>query len=248
MPSLSLFDSIRDGSFFHGESNKMGKCKYKDEELIGFESGKLTVVKVYYNNKQRHVICKCSCGKEIDFLSLIFISRRPKSCGCAKNNGTKPKHNMWGTRIYEVWADMKNRCCCEKSKCYKNYGGRGIIVCKKWMEFINFYNWAINNGYSDNLTLDRIDNNKGYSPDNCRFTDRHIQIVNQRIRRENKSGYKGVWWNEKEERWESYININHKKYHLGKYKNKKEAVEARNKFIIDNNLKEYPIQEWKGVK
>ena len=156
------------------------------------------------------------------------------------------KHNLRGTRIYFTWANMKARCYNKNTKFYKNYGGRGITVCVEWLEFIKFHDWAMNNGYSENLTLDRIDNNKGYSPENCRFVERHIQLVNQRVRKENKSGYKGLWWNKNEKKWESYINIRKKKYHLGKFRNKKDALEARNNFIIKNNLTEYSIQEWRG--
>lgn len=92
------------------------------------------------------------------------------------------KHGMGSThnRLYRIWSNMKSRCNNPKASRYDRYGGRGIMVCSEWMhDFESFYNWSINHGYSDELSLDRIDGDKGYSPDNCRWVDGHCQNKNK---------------------------------------------------------------------
>ena len=91
--------------------------------------------------------------------------------------------NYSKTRLYRKWASMKNRCNRPSHKDFHNYGGRGIKVCDEWNDFSTFAEWAISNGYTDGVTLDRIDNNKGYSPDNCRFVDYLTQENNRRNNR-----------------------------------------------------------------
>ncbi len=91
------------------------------------------------------------------------------------------KHGKTGSRLYEVWHHMKSRCYYTKNKNYNAYGGRGIAVCDEWKnDFMSFYNWAMENGYDDTLTIDRIDNNKGYEPSNCRWVDMKQQSRNRR--------------------------------------------------------------------
>jgi len=94
-------------------------------------------------------------------------------------NNFSYKHGGFGTRLYRIWFSMKARCFNSNNKFYKNYGGRGIKVCNKWLEFIPFRDWALNNGYAENLEIDRIDNDKGYYPENCHWTTTAINCQNR---------------------------------------------------------------------
>ncbi len=134
-------------------------------------------------------------------------------------------HGFSNTKIYKVWADMINRCENKNVKSYKNYGARGIKVCKEWREsFLAFYNY-MGNPINKNDTLDRIDVNGNYEPGNCRWTDRVTQSRNQRIPKTNTSGYKGVYRCGK--KWVAQIRFNKKTRHLGVFETIEEAIQAR---------------------
>lgn len=150
------------------------------KDLTGKKFNKLLVLERVENDKKGRVMykCKCDCGNFKIIRSSSIISGNTKSCGCAK--GRKNNNPYYGTRLYSIWSNMKNRCMNPKYKKFNDYGGRGINVCNKWLKFEYFKNWALSNGYADNLQIDRIDNNKGYNPNNCRFITPKLNSSNKR--------------------------------------------------------------------
>jgi hypothetical protein len=157
--------------------------------IEGQKYNHITVIKKSYKNKARAqmYLCKCDCGKEYYLVS----SRIGKniSCGCVRPpKGYNKKHGCSYTRLYKVWSQMKDRCLNPKSKRYEEYGGRGITIHPEWMEYVNFSKWAYENGYDGNAkfmkcTLDRIDCDGNYEPDNCRWVDMKRQGNNRRNNR-----------------------------------------------------------------
>lgn len=183
-------------------------------------------------SKNRFGLFVCSfCGNEFSARISYIRSGHTKGCGCHRG---KYVHGLYKHRLYVIWADMKQRCYNINNTSYKNYGARGVKICSDWKNnFMCFYTWAINNGYDNALTVDRINCAGDYCPENCRFSTKTIQSRNKR---QIPNKVPGIRFLEKLNKWYARIKVNRKEIYLGVYSAKEEAIMARNQYIINNNL------------
>lgn len=161
---------------------------------VGERFGKLVILETFQRQQPsgrnvRYCRCKCDCGNEKVISFEHLRNRHTTSCGCVQKNKVRERfttHNQSNTRLYRIYAGIKNRCYNVNEPKYKYYGGRGIVLCKEWeSDFLSFKKWAEQNGYDKNApkmrcTIDRIDVNGNYEPANCRWVDQETQCKNKR--------------------------------------------------------------------
>lgn len=192
------------------------------KDKTGLKFGKLKVLrfigKVIKNNKLRYMYeCKCDCGNIVIRESNTLREDHICSCGCYKGGVQNKKHGLWSydNKLYAVWQTMKARCYRQNKTKFYAYGGRGIKICNEWKnDFENFYNWAINNGYKEGLSIDRIDVNGNYEPSNCQW------VTNKKQARNKRNNVFIEFNNEKHclSEWAEILNINYKVLHNRLYK------------------------------
>lgn len=158
----------------------------RKKDYVGQTSGRLTVIGETVENGKRKLVCRCECGNTKNILPSNFSRGHTLSCGCLKNDiissGAHTTHGLRSKniRLYNIWKGMRKRCRNPKSNRWERYGGRGITVCDEWDDYSVFYQWAMKSGYSDELSIDRIDNDKGYYPGNCRWSSPKEQANNRK--------------------------------------------------------------------
>lgn len=156
--------------------------------MTGMRFGRLVVIGLDHihitpsGQTKRFWLCQCDCGNQKAVASQQLTGGGTQSCGCYRReymSEHKSTHRLTNTRIYHIHQTMIARCEVPTSYRYKYYGAKGVTVCDEWHTFENFYTWATNNGYEETLTLDRIDVNKGYCPENCRWVSWTVQQNNK---------------------------------------------------------------------
>jgi len=183
--------------------------------------------------RYRYGLYECQyCGKEFEVITRDTKKGHTKSCGCQKGGIT---HGLRNNKFYMTWKNMMGRCYNLKNKHYQSYGGRGISVCIDWQDLANFISWA-ESTYIEGMTMDRINNDGNYEPTNIRWSDKTTQAINQRIMKNNKSGYVGIYYYKKYNTWGANIRINKILKQIGSFKTIEEAVQARDNYITQNNL------------
>lgn len=211
-------------------------------DLTGQAFGRLTVVRRAGtgNTGQSNWECLCECGKTANVLSDNLRRGKQVSCGCYHlETITTHGHSRKGkiTPEYRAWQGMKRRCTDVNHEDYVNYGGRGITVCEQWESSFETFLEDMGKKPSKRHSIDRIFTDGNYEPSNCRWSTHSEQTINQRLRKTNTSGHKGITWETRRNKWLAKITLNRKSIHLGNFEKIEDAIEARNKAEIKYHKK-----------
>lgn len=210
----------------------------------GFPDSRLIVLRQVEDriasSGKRFARWECMCNCENHTIKIIQQTHLRQgdilSCGCLgkeRRQASVTKHGKSSTRLYHIWVGIKERCYNSNNDFYYCYGGRGIIMCDEWEnDFMSFYNWAIANGYKEAATweecsIERIDVNGNYCPENCKWSNKFEQAINHRTQKNNTSGIRGVHWDSDHKKWCSRIGVHNKRVHLGFFDSKEEAIKTR---------------------
>ena len=166
------------------------------EDIKGKKYGRLLAIKPTHDRQNGHIVwlCKCDCGNTHRVIASVLKRGGSLSCGCYRRD-LHYIHGGKGTRLYEIWKNIRQRCYNSNNPKYHRYGGRGILICKEWQSFNKFKWWSLLNGYEDHLVIDRIDNDGDYCPENCQWLTvsqsskkRHLDNPHQIKRRDMMGG------------------------------------------------------------
>lgn len=224
----------------------MGKVK----DLTGMTFGRLKVIEFAGIAKNRSALWKCECSCENHTIIVVQSNNlrngNTQSCGCLhkeKFNGYKHGHKH--TKLYGVWCGMKARCQNPNSTSYKNYGGRGIKVCKEWQTFEPFYEWSIKNGYKEGLSIEREDVNGNYEPSNCHWATQKEQANNTRLN--HFIEYKGKRQTIKQWEDETGLPIGQRLSYGWTIEQAIETPLNNNYRVYNFNGEKHTIAEWSGI-
>jgi len=199
-------------------------------DLVGQDFNRLTVIVRCPENRQNNPtwICLCDCGEYIIVTGNSLRSKNTKSCGCLPREilaNRNLSHGMTKTKEHKTWKRMRQRCLNKNNPDFKYYGGRGIIICKRWDKFENFYEDM--GRCPKGLTLERSQNNLGYSKENCYWASRTTQSRNRRLMGNNTTGIDGVYFSKREKKYKVRIGAANKRYNIGTFQTLEQAAEAR---------------------
>lgn len=200
----------------------------------------------YDDTKKGHIYVsvRCDCGKGPLQVRVSHLATSTRSCGCLIPERVKQANTRHGeskTRLHSIWRSMRSRCTDVNTDKYPNYGGRGIKVCDQWSSFECFRDWALANDYSGSLSLDRIDVNGDYAPENCRWADQSTQSINQRPDRTHQgapcsSRFRGVSFSKEMGKWRAAIVWRGNRRHLGYFDLEEDAALAYDKFAAKRRI------------